>query len=241
MLTLVQAPSIRNLTCTILPGKITNPGPVPELLNPAFHYWKTTWAEFFRRAGSPPDALKIDSFLRADYIIVLHDGPVIAGMLLSTIFHTEALTTYEHPQIAPYPPAVIERLHAIRGGRCLSGEYLSVNPAFKKSILGISLAEVMVGILQRILLSAEADILLASTVRAAHVAEIARDYGYEEVGSYLKLGVDCVMMCNTRDGVVEHPRAEVREAIAQFWAFRRDLAGLPNAAPAHRAAVLKAA
>lgn len=232
MLKLVQAPSIRNLSCTILPGKQTHAGPIPKLHNPAFLYWRDTWSEFFRRAGSPPDALKVDSFLRADYIIVLHDGPTIAGMLLSTIFHTEALSTYEHPQIAPYPPAVLERLRNFRSGRCLSGEYLSVHPEYRKSELGISLAEIMVGLLQRIFLSCEAEMLLASTVRAAHVAEIARDYGYEEVGSYLKLGVDCVMMCNTAEGVVEHPRAEVREAIQRFWAFRHDYSHLSGVAPA---------
>jgi hypothetical protein len=226
MLSLVQQPSVRTLSCSILSGKNVNGGPIPPVFNPAYLYWKNMWSAFFARAGSPPDALKIDNFVRADFIIVIHDGPVIAGMVLASVFHGQALSTFDHPSVAPFPAHIHDKLRNWQGGRALTGEYLSVDPAYKKSVLGISLAEIMCGLLHKILHARGIDMLLASTVRAAHVADIGVLFGYQEVGSFLKLGVDCVLMFNTTQNIQRHPNAEMLAAVEHFWATKADYTNL---------------
>jgi hypothetical protein len=226
MLRLVQQPSVRTLSCSILSGKIVNGGPLPPLFNPAYLYWKNTWSAFFRRAGSPPDALKTDNFIRADYVVVLHDQEEIAGMVLASVFHGQALTTFDHLSVAPFPERIHEKMRNWPGSRCLTGEYLSVNPTYKKSVLGVSLAEIMCGILHKILDERGIEMLMASTVRAAHVADIGRDFGYEEVGSFTKLGVDCVLMFNTTRNIQRHPNEAMLAEVDRLWSAKNDYTNL---------------
>lgn len=222
----LQFARLNRLSCTILKGRMNEAAPLPPLYNQAYGYWKKTWAHFFAEAGSGPDALKLENFTRSEFIIVIHQGEQIAGMLLSTLFHAQALTTYEHSCVSPFPEVALGRLRSLPGGRALTGEYLSVNPEFKKSLLGLSLADTLIGILMCILRQTQTDMALAATVRAAKVAEICKAYGYEEVGSYLKIGVDCVMLYNTLETVREHPSPEVRALVKRLWSSKVDHTGM---------------
>lgn len=222
----LQFAKLNRLSCSILKGRMNDPAPLPSIYNPSYAYWKKTWGHFFEQAGSGPDALKLENFTRSEFIIVIHQGEQIAGMLLSTLFHAQALTTYEHSCVSPFPDSALQRLRELPQGRALTGEYLSVNPEFKKSLLGISLADTLIGILMRILRETKTDMALAATVRAAKVADICKAYGYEEVGSYLKIGVDCVMLYNTLEMVREHPSPEVRALVKRLWESRADYSGM---------------
>lgn len=153
-------------------------------------------------------------------------------MVLASVFHGQALPTFDHMSVAPFPAAVHEKLKSWPGARALTGEYLSVHPKYKKSVLGISLAEIMCGLLHQILYARGIEMLLASTVRAAHVAEIGLLFGYDEVGSFLKLGVDCVLMFNTTKNIRRHPNAEMMAAVEHFWATKTDYTKELNSEPA---------
>ncbi len=215
-----------DISLTILPGRYTTPVPVPPLYNAAYEYWKTTWAQFFEKAGSGPGALNIENFMRHSFVITLHRGNTIAGTLLASLFNTGAMTTYDHPCIKPFPESLLNQLKAKSLGSCITGEYLSVARDFRREVMGLSLADVMIGILMKIFQEQNLNMALAATVRSAKVDQICKKYGYLELGSYLKIGVDCIMLYNTQETCREHPDPAVADMVRQCWAEKRDETGL---------------
>lgn len=223
-----------DLRCTLLPGSFFTNQAIPPIYNSFYEYWKKTWSEFFEKAGSPPDSLNIENFFRHAFLIVLHREQEIAGSLSSSVFHLGAQATYDHPHVRPFRDYLPDWKNDPAPGIAVTGEYLSVHPDYKKDILGVSLAEVMVGLLMEIFVAIDARYALATTVRKAKVDVIAKDYGYREIGSYLKCGVDCVVLYNTQETRVEHPNPKVRELVSRLWATREDITGLTLNTPARR-------
>ncbi|MES2965674.1 MAG: hypothetical protein V4760_17465 [Bdellovibrionota bacterium] len=219
---------VQNLECTLIPGSYPSAERVPAFYNSVYAYWKKTWGEFFVKAGSGPVALNVENFLRSKYIIVLHQGSTIVGTLSSSIFNTQADPTYDHSSVKPFPEHVQEAMKSFSPGAYITGEYLSVHPAFRKDILDLSLADVLVGLLLKIMMEGRYSAMLATPVRKAKVADITMNYGAHEVGSYLKIGVDCQMIYVTRDMYREHADARVNEVVQRLWAQRRDLTNETN-------------
>jgi hypothetical protein len=220
--------TLQQLSCTFLPGKFTSNETVPDLYNASYAYWKKTWTDFFIKAGSGPDALNIENFMRHSIIINIHHQNNIAGSLLATLFNVSALTTYDHPCVKPFPNTVLDKLKSNGSGLCITGEYLSVHPEFRKDLVGLSLADVMVGLLMKIFVHQNIKMALAATVRAAKVDAICKNYGYAEVGSYIKIGVDCVTLFNTQESYKDHPDAQVMEMVNRYWNTRNDLTGITS-------------
>jgi hypothetical protein len=125
-------------------------------------------------------------------------------------------------------------------GRGITGEYLSVHPEFRKEEGGISLADVLVGILMKIFVNLKIEIAIAATVRQAKVHLIGKNYGYsDQIGSYLKCGVDCLMIYNTQETYHDHPDLIVANTVNYFWDNRVDHTGLvtkPNLEVVRKAA-----
>lgn len=227
MLKLANNPNL-DIKCTLLPGKFVDNNPVPVLYNDVYTYWKNTWTEYFEKAGSPPGSLNIENFMRHSFLITLHSGDKIAGTLLSTLFNINALTTFDHPGVKLFPEEVLNKLADEKTGTAITGEYLSVPPDFRKDITGISLAAVMVGLKMKIFKELECKMALATTIRKAKVDEIALKYGYKEVGSYEKCGVDCIMLYNTQATLKEHSDPAIQEMVNRLWNTRSDITGLTS-------------
>ncbi|MEK7355861.1 MAG: hypothetical protein AAB250_05400, partial [Bdellovibrionota bacterium] len=216
-------PLVQQLACTLLPGSYPNSAQVPPLYNAAYAYWKKTWDEFFVKAGSGPGALNIENFMRSRYVIVLHRELEVVGTLSASVFNSQADTTYDHPSIKPFPEFILKNLKSVDPGSCITGEYLSVHPSFRKDVVGLSLADVLVGLLLEILKSDDLWAMVATPVRAAKVAEITVKYGAEEIGSHLKIGVDCQMIYVTREMYRAHPDSRVMDTVRRLWGNREDL------------------
>jgi hypothetical protein len=70
---------------------------------------------------------------------------------------------------------------------------------------------------------------LATTVRLAKVHTVCKNFGYsDQIGSYLKCGVDCLMIYNTQQTYHEHPNREAATMINRCWNTRRDETGLTS-------------
>jgi len=227
---------LESLECSLLPGSYPNSGPVPDLYNSTYNYWKKTWTAFFEKAGSGPNALNVDNFMRSRYVIVLHRQLEIVGSLSCSVFNSHAEVSFDHPGVKPFPELVQEMMKRLEPNACITGEYLSVNPDYRKSVVGISLADAMVGILLQIMLNESLGAMIATPVRAAKVADITKCFGAAEVGSYLKIGVDCQMIYVTREMYRPHPDKRVNEFVQELWARRRDFTKTENQRPKLRVA-----
>lgn len=214
--------ALPTLKCSILPGRFRYNQTVPELHNTFYSYWKNTWQEFFMKMGCAPESLNLENFLRHSFQIVLHTDSSICGSLLVSTFKCGSKTTLDHPVIKPFPTFVHEIIKSNSHSNCFIGEYLSVHPEFRKSILGLSLADILVGLYNQLFLELGGAISLAATVRQAKVDEIAKNFGYQELGSYLKIGVDCIMLYNLPAGVRQHPNPEIARWTSHFWNTKTD-------------------
>lgn len=234
----MQAPEIiSKLNCTLLPGTYARAGAIPPLYEAVYNYWRKTWGEFFEKAGSGPNALNVENFMRSRFIIVLHRELQVAGTLSSSVFNTHADVSFDHPSVKPFPEPVKLALRESTPNACITGEYLSVGREFKRDLVGISLADVMVGILLEILKSEELSAMIATPVRAAKVADITINFGAIEVGSHMKIGVDCQMIYVGRNMVRPHPDAKVNHAVEDLWNRRIDMTKpMPNLIPLKRVA-----
>ncbi|MGZ3652459.1 MAG: hypothetical protein ACXVB9_00070 [Bdellovibrionota bacterium] len=213
------------MSCTIFPGAYANGDPVPPLYNFLYAYWNETWTDFFKKAGSPPGSLNIENFLRHTFVIVLHKQDKVVATLSSSVFNLGATASYDHPNVSAFREYIDGYLKNERSGLCMTGEYLSVHRDYRKEIVGLSLAEVLIGILMKIFVTIDGKLALATTVRPAKVDRICKDYGYVEVGSYLKCGVDCVKLYNTQQTLREHPNPDVVKMTDRLWAKRIDKTG----------------
>lgn len=217
--------SLSDISCTLLPGNFPRAEVVPPLYNRVYDSWHRTWKEVFTSVGSP-ESLNPENFLRQDILIVLHREREVVGLLTTTFLNLSARAVVDHPYFRPFPEPILRAFQRRGRGLVLTGEYLSIDPAYRRSIVGLSLSDVLIGLLMRIFTGSGADSTLATTVRPAGVHEICHRFGYRELGGYQKYGLDCVLMQNDPSTVREHDDPRVRSLIESFWESRCDLTGL---------------
>jgi hypothetical protein len=186
-----------DLSCTVLPGRYRSGENIPELYNSFYRYWCKTWGDVLTACGNP-GALNAENFLRQDLIVILHQGFEIAGAISSSYFNLAAEPIYDHPYLKAFPSELMDSFRAKKVGHIISGEYLSVAPGFRKSTTDAPLSDILIGLLMKVFVQSEAKMTLATTIKPAKVHKIGEKYGWSELGSFNKYGLDCVLLCNSR-------------------------------------------
>lgn len=212
--------SIENLQCTLFNGRSEDRAQ-DSLYQAAYTYWKQTWGEIFRQAGSP-DSLQSENFLRQDLWFVVHSGSEVAGLISTTLFHVDSPSDLDHAYFRPFPEMLRERLRR-QQNRVMSGEYLCVHPSFRKSEIGFSLADVLIGLLMQAFFQLQVDTVFGTAVKAMKVQDICARYGYKEAAHFQKYGLDCLLLFNNAQEFHDHPDPRVRQCVAQLWSQRSDL------------------
>jgi len=212
---------VENIQCSFLPGKFNPFEKTPELYNKAYHSWKNTWGKIFSDAGSP-DSLNVENFLRQNVVVTLHHRNEVIGLVTATFFNLTSDVSVQHPYLKPFPSKMTTLLTESKSGMYMTGEYLAVHPDYRKSKLGVSLSEVLIGLIQKIFTLSQAQILFGTAVRPKKVHESCFGYGYQECGAFEKYGLDCVLLFNTQANVREHENPEIRDLINFFWNHRSD-------------------
>lgn len=221
---------LKDLSCTLLPGKWNILEKPPSLYEAAYRVWRRTWADIFTQAGSP-ESLAVDNFLRQDAVIVLHRESQVVGLVTSTLLNLAAENSREHSYLKPFPNHIVQTMQQLGAGILTTGEYLSVEPEFRKSFTDIPIAEILVGLCTKIFEHLDGEVALATTVRPLKLHRYLAKHGYQEVGNFQKYGLDCLLLANTKTTFQTHPSSEVRAVVDNFWSRRRDLTGLTHIAP----------
>lgn len=212
--------SIENLQCTLFSGRAADRARSP-LYQSSYRYWKETWGEIFRQAGSP-ESLQAENFLRQDLWFVVHAGDEVAGLISTTFFEVASASDLDHAYFRPFPEILRERLRR-QQNLVMSGEYLCVHPGYRKSEMGLSLADVLIGLLMQAFFQLQVDTVFGTAVKAMKVQDICARYGYKEAANFQKYGLDCLLLFNNAQEFQDHPDPRVRDAVARLWATRSDL------------------
>jgi hypothetical protein len=212
----------------LLPGHFAPGFHATDLYNKAFHFWKTFWSDVYKANGTD-DVVNENDFVRSELIsLVLSEYDEIVALHLYSILNLEKTSTTYHPYLSSTEGEVF--LTALEHAGCRSAmplEYLTVNAAFRKSIVGFSFAPIMGGLAYRIQSALGVDASLGRCRADLKVTQFMTDVG----GVVLKQNV---MMHNTpvdfcavfSKDLHPHPDSELQAAIDDLWNRREDHSGL---------------
>jgi len=198
----------------VLPGKCSTDSPYINLYNKAYLYWKIFWTEVFADKVFVP----ADNFLRQDFIpVILHKDKIVA-IHLYTIFTIFSLSVRDHSYFDVYPASFFQNLEKNHVKTVMSIEYLTANPAWRKSIIGISLAEVMIGASLKYLDYLNMKAAIASTRNDRKVKQMCYNFGFDCFQAGLLFhGYEIVLVVGYRGKVTPHPNNEIEKIISYFW------------------------
>jgi hypothetical protein len=218
---------LEDLQLVLLPG---NPaqlaGQAHSLHNRIFQYWKDFWGDFYRKSGSS-ETLKADDFMRSHTVLAFVGPRDVVGLMLLSEFDLEYLATADHSYVLKYPPEDLQRLRKEGNSRVLTMEFLTAHPSWRKTQVGISFGELLVGAGMRVFLEGAADAVLGTARVDIKVPELVALYGW-------KVLRDKLMRHNYEISLVYCPRAEAKEAtspllqkhLGLFWEARADYRGI---------------
>lgn len=210
----------------ILPGRFHPDFPGASLYNQIYRYWTAFWEGVMRDNGTDE---RIDpyEFLRADYVVAIMNGSEVVGVHLYSILNLEQPGVGSHPYFVGENEATFLAALRTNGARtAISFEYLTINPDWRKSRIGFSLAPVVVGLGYQIQQTLFIDSSLGRCRQDNGVNRLMTDVGGKAL-------VEGVMMYNTptdfchvvRTEMREHPDSETRDRIAALWNARHDWTG----------------
>lgn len=192
----------------------------------AYQLWKGNWQDTFKELKSDAK-LKADDFTRQLVISGLFDGNEAVGLLLHTHFNLDLAAVREHSYLSTYPAEIISRLRQEGCVDVLSMEYLTLSDRWRKHLVGISLAEVILGLGAKVLEASGFSSMIVVTRNEKNVNTILYGYGANCLASNLtkhNVAVDLVSLNKGETHPGQNP--EVNKLIDYFWSRRRDSVGI---------------
>ncbi len=200
-----------------------------ELNNSLYQYWKEFWGKIYSEAGAL-EAFVTDDFLRQEFVGVLTFNDQIVGCLFSSFFNLNQTSTLEHRYFKFYPLEYVQSLKARNIEIAQSVEFLTLDPAWRKSRTGISLSEVIIGLSLKAGHALNADAIIGTARSDVGVNDSCYKYGFECLipnVSRRNFNVDLIAYF-TSSQTVKHPDQSIDSFIDYLWENKIDLLGLPE-------------
>jgi hypothetical protein len=159
----------------ILPGKPPTNFEHQELHDRAYCYWR----DFWRKVFGDDESVLADDFIRQDFVPVVMLDTQIVAMHLYTVFNPESVATREHSYFKTYPPEFFDFLTERNAKRVMSIESLTVDPNWRKSQVGISLGETLIGASLKYLDALDIDANIAPTRNDRGVNKMCYNFGFD--------------------------------------------------------------
>jgi len=192
----------------------------------AYQLWQKNWQATFSELKTDAK-LKADDFVRQHIIGGLFQGDEAVGLLLHTYFNLDLAAVRGHTYLATYPADIISRLRAEGKTEVLSMEYLTLDSRWRKHLVGVSLAEVILGLGAKVLEASGFESMIVVTRNEKRVNQILYGYGARCLAANLtkhNVPVDLVSLDHGNTHPGESP--EVNELIEHFWSNRQDTVGI---------------
>ncbi len=204
-------------------GSMADPATAP-LHNSAFRLWQKSWRQTFAelRSEAVPRA---DDFTRQSVIGALFYRDEAVGLLLHTYFNLDLEATRAHSYLSTYPPSVVDKLRSEGIKEVFSMEYLTLDPNWRRNLVGVPLGEVLLGLGVKLAENSGLAAMLVVTRNEKRVNDILYGFGARCLAKDLtkhNVAVDLVSL--DRGKTHPGPREEVNSWISHFWGKREDLA-----------------
>jgi hypothetical protein len=147
-----------------------------EDYNRVYLFWRDFWTRVFRANGSSavPTA---DNFRRQGQIAVLEHAGQIAGLSMHSRFDLRLVADREHSYMGIYDDRFLKPLRERGVASVMTYEYLTVPPEFRRSLIGVSLGAVLIGLGLKLAVEAGVDAVIAPARRDVGVHRLAHDQG----------------------------------------------------------------
>jgi hypothetical protein len=228
IVSLSRSRNLKNLDYSIIAGKAQRHASQAEidLNNQAFEFWRTFWAKVYGDAGSP-ESLVCDDFLRQEMVTIIRHEKKIVGLHLYSFFNLEQQAIKLHRYFQFYPEKFFEYLRQTDVKEVMSLEFLTIDPEWRKSVTGVSLAEVLIACATKCIHSHGADAGIAPARTDNKVNQMAYHQGYECFQAGItKRNFQVDLIVGFKDQLKATPNPEVNSLADKFWRERNDFTGL---------------
>lgn len=219
---------INNLQFTIMPGcsYFLGSSELCDVHNRAYVFWKNFWINVLEMNNSN-ESLNLDSFYRPYITTLLHNEDEIAGMHMYSAFDLRQISHKEHSYFQlSYPNEFLTSLYESGVESLLTMEFLTVSPNWRKSLIGFSLAEVIMSLGIKIFQSLDIDCFITLARADVKVPDLLRKINFTRYGEMLQRhNTPCEAMLLNRKDVISHPDARIDNLVNKFWNEREDLVG----------------
>lgn len=214
---------LSDLEYIIIPGRLHKQPELESVHDLAFTYWKSFWESVFIENGCPGD-LNEDCFLRQNMICLLKSKNEIAGMHLYSFYNLKSPACQNHSYIkGSFNDYYLQTLNANGVKYAMSIEYLTVNPKWRKKDLGLSLANILLGLSGYVLKSIDYDACIAPSRADVGVTRMVCEMGGQVIVPEIEMHKTvCDLVAIYNSDVRPHPDEPVNEWIKTFWRNRLD-------------------
>ncbi len=190
-----------------------------NLHNQAFLYWRDFWNAIY----APSHKVSADDFFRQKFIPIVTFKNEIVAMHLYTVFNPKSYVAMEHSYFTAYPKEFFEYLKLNNVKSVMSIESLTVNSDWRKSKIGLSLGETLIGCSLKFLDPLNIEAVIAPTRNDRGVNTMCYNFGFDCYKSALDFhGFEADLVVGFKNKVTPNPNNNINSLIDFLWKNRID-------------------
>jgi hypothetical protein len=217
---------IEGLSYILLPGKSLRANSDHPQAYRVYQYWKEFWGGFYQSVKSE-EQLRADEFMRQDVVAALLQGDRVVGLHTYCFFDLESASTRDHSYFGLYTDLDFHQLKKQGFRKLMTMEFLTTHSDWRKSLIGLSLAEVLVGCGIKVLQAAELDASITIARKDYKVPDFAERVGFRTLRAGLvRHNCPCELMVCPAQNPEQTMTSETSHYVDYFWKRRQDFTEL---------------
>lgn len=191
-----------------------------DIYQKIYQCWNLVWETAYNEANfkKKSDDLKSDAFTRQDYAAALfHENECVAFILFRQV--DMSLQTTQDDSFFSQWSEIHRKALAKIGNRILICGNLGILPTFRQKSLGVSLKDLIGGIISEITLQSKADATVATPRRDRNVHGAAYRWGAIPIAQDISWGcgiqIDLIAFC--KEQLSQHRDHELRALVDDLW------------------------
>ncbi len=162
-----------------------------EIYNKIYKCWNSVWTAAYEEAKyqRKDDVLKSDSFTRQDFVAAIFHKEECIAFILFRYAHLKSMSSKDDSFFAQWSEIHLKKVSKIGEDLLICGN-LGVLPTFRQKTLGVSLKEIIGGVIAEITLQSTVDATLATPRRDRNVQGAAYQWGAVPIAQDIPWGFD---------------------------------------------------
>jgi hypothetical protein len=190
-----------------------------RLVDEAYALWESTYAPIVQAAQ---EKLEPDCFWRSKILAVITKEQELVGLHLYNAFDLNCEKILTHKYMCQLSLEKVSLFKEIGIRRLMSGEYLTVHPAYRGKPNGISWAEVIVGLSTKVFLNSPWDTIIGVSREDFKVDQMTMNLGGQNQGMLKRHEVNCKIIVAQKNDIKSDVPSEKEELINRLWQNRKN-------------------